>query len=244
MLNEHYGSTSDSFLLPEGTQAGTSDVTPAPPSGDTSPYPAGPSSAATPGPRRRGRPKGSKNKAKPGPPPPPPPPKPAKKRGRPPKKRTEEELAEIERQRLAKEHGYRKPKGRPRKFPGYLVREMRLKKNRAEFTDLLRRHGEMERIQAQHGDGAGEEGEAQDQEDHGQGGFWTDGMEQSILAAVEGLEGPGPNHHHETHMDVGVDQGGDEDVPSSRAFEGGGDEMEMRRVFGLPSETEHDDGAE
>lgn len=82
----------------------------------------------------------------------------------------------------------------------------------------------------------GSEGQ-EHEHDHGAGGFWTEGMEQSILAAVEGLEEP--SRHHQG-MDVDVDS---EDVPSSRAFTGGGDEMEMRRVFGLPADTEdHDDG--
>lgn len=75
-------------------------------------------------------------------------------------------------------------------------------------------------------------------------GFWTGDMEQSILAAVEGLDVPRGIHRGESgEVGMDIDQ---EDVPSARAFEGGGDEMEMRRVFGLPADTDpdnhHDDG--
>ncbi|ODN82085.1 hypothetical protein L202_02400 [Cryptococcus amylolentus CBS 6039] len=91
--------------------------------------------------RGRGRPKGSKNKPKPGPPPPriPKPPKPAARpKGRPPKPRTPAEQAEYDLRKREKEMGVKRQKGRPRKFPGYLVREMRLKKNRDEFSELMR----------------------------------------------------------------------------------------------------------
>ncbi|WVQ99576.1 hypothetical protein IAU59_006712 [Kwoniella sp. CBS 9459] len=90
--------------------------------------------------RGRGRPKGSKNKSKPKPPPRPPkrvlgPPKP---KGRPPKIRPPDEQADYELRKQEKALGIKRQKGRPRKFPGYLVREMRLKKNREEFNQLLR----------------------------------------------------------------------------------------------------------
>ncbi|EAL23607.1 hypothetical protein CNBA2540 [Cryptococcus deneoformans B-3501A] len=98
--------------------------------------------------RGRGRPKGSKNKPKPGPPPPKPPkpPKPpARPKGRPPKQRTPAEQAEYELRKHEKELGIKRQKGRPRKFPGYLVREMRLKKNREEFNELMREYEEKRR---------------------------------------------------------------------------------------------------
>ncbi|BEJ13050.1 hypothetical protein CspHIS471_0302240 [Cutaneotrichosporon sp. HIS471] len=88
--------------------------------------------------RGRGRPKGSKNKPKPGAPPPPPPP-PKRKRGRPPKIRTSEELEEMEQRRQEKELGIQRKRGRPRKYPEIgLVREMRLKKNRAMFAKKVK----------------------------------------------------------------------------------------------------------
>ncbi|CAK9782586.1 hypothetical protein CC85DRAFT_311419 [Cutaneotrichosporon oleaginosum] len=99
---------------------------------------------ATPIKRGRGRPKGSKNKPKPGAPPPPPPP-PKRKRGRPPKIRTAEELEEMERRQQEKELGIQRKRGRPRKYPEIgLVREMRLKKNRAVFAEKLRQQEERE----------------------------------------------------------------------------------------------------
>ncbi|WWC70102.1 uncharacterized protein I206_104049 [Kwoniella pini CBS 10737] len=90
--------------------------------------------------RGRGRPKGSKNKHKAVPlPKPPKPPGPAPKpKGRPPKERNPEEQADYELRRHERSLGIKRQKGRPRKFPGYLVREMRLKKNRKEFNELLR----------------------------------------------------------------------------------------------------------
>ena len=94
--------------------------------------------------RKRGRPKGSKNKPKlmqaPRPPKPSPPPK--RPKGRPPKARSEEERTDYERRKEEKALGIKRKKGRPRKFSGYLVREMRLKKNRSEFNELLKRQDE------------------------------------------------------------------------------------------------------
>lgn len=71
--------------------------------------------------------------------------------------------------------------------------------------------------------------------------FWSENMERSILAAVEGLEG-GDHHGSGDHAHQGPSMLAEaEEVPSSRAFEGdGGGEMEMRRVFGLPAEGEGD----
>lgn len=243
--------------IPDGNGNGDGDIDPNPVRGDI---------------RRRGRPKGSKNKPKPGYIQPlPPPPKEPKKRGRPPKRRTEEELAEIEREKVEKEQGLRKQRGRPRKFPGYLVREMRLKRNRPEYQELLRGyegperevHRDSDELRARggghshghghghdrnHGGGGDEDGDGDHQMGDG-GGFWTGDMEQSILAAVGNFqETPHDNHGNEegegpAGMDVDL-----EEVPSSRAFEGGGGEMEMRRVFGLPPDTDpdpdHGDGHE
>ncbi|WWC89232.1 uncharacterized protein L201_004150 [Kwoniella dendrophila CBS 6074] len=92
--------------------------------------------------RGRGRPKGSKNKHKAIPIPKPPKPvgPPPKPKGRPPKERNPEEQADYELRKQERELGIKRRKGRPRKFPGYLVREMRLKKNRKEFNELLRNH--------------------------------------------------------------------------------------------------------
>ena len=94
--------------------------------------------------RKRGRPKGSKNKPKPiqAPRPPKPSPPPKRPKGRPPKARSEEERTDYERRKEEKALGIKRKKGRPRKFSGYLVREMRLKKNRGEFNELLKRQDE------------------------------------------------------------------------------------------------------
>ncbi|WVR06949.1 hypothetical protein IAU60_003985 [Kwoniella sp. DSM 27419] len=106
--------------------------------------------------RGRGRPKGSKNKVKAKPKPRPPKPPVAtvsRPKGRPPKVRTPEDQADYDLRKQEKALGIKRQKGRPRKFPGYLVREMRLRKNREEFNELLRSHEErryMEQVQ-QHG---------------------------------------------------------------------------------------------
>ncbi|ORX35801.1 hypothetical protein BD324DRAFT_631765 [Kockovaella imperatae] len=96
--------------------------------------------------RGRGRPKGSKNKykavTKPRKPRRKKTPPPKRPRGRPPKVRDPDEQAEYEASRARKELGIAKRKGRPRKFPGYLVREMRLRKNREEYIRLLREYEE------------------------------------------------------------------------------------------------------
>ncbi|WVO16182.1 hypothetical protein L204_103852 [Cryptococcus depauperatus] len=100
--------------------------------------------------RGRGRPKGSKNKPKPGPSiirPPKPPKPPSRPKGRPPKERTPAEQAEYELRKQEKEMGIKRQKGRPRKFPGYLVREMRLKKNRDEFNKVIRIHEEKKKME-------------------------------------------------------------------------------------------------
>jgi hypothetical protein len=120
---------------------------------------------------------------------------------------------------------------------------MRLKKNRAEYRELLNRydddggqdHGHHQDHDHHQLDAHGHDHEGMDvdvdmagqgqREEGDGGGFWSENMERSILAAVEGLDGNGLQ---------GQDQ---EDVPSSRAFQEGGD-MEMRRVFGL---AEHDE---
>ena len=97
--------------------------------------------------RGRGRPKGSKNKYKAVPKPRKPrrkkTPPPKRPRGRPPKVRDPEEQAAWEEKRARKELGIQKQKGRPRKFPGYLVREMRLRKNRDEYIRLMKEYEEI-----------------------------------------------------------------------------------------------------
>lgn len=113
---------------------------PLPTSPRASPPAAPPAELIPPRPRGRGRPPGSRNKPKPKPPPKPKAPKPPPKpRGRPPKVRTAEEQAEIELRREEKALGIKRQKGRPRKYPGFLVRDMRLKRNRAEFHEVQRR---------------------------------------------------------------------------------------------------------
>ena len=138
----------------------------------------------------------------------------------------------MERRKAERAQGIKRMKGRPRKYPGYLVREMRLKKNRSEYRELLNRYDD------DHDERHHQEGEVDvdmdtldQREGEGDGGgFWSGDMERSILAAVEGLEGEGSGDGHGHRH--GDEQIGHEDVPSSRAFEGEGD-MEMRRVFGL-----------
>lgn len=99
--------------------------------------------------RGRGRPKGSKNKPKPGQPTEPPPPPPRKPKGRPPKVRTAEELAEFERRKEEKALGIKRKRGRPRKYPELgLVREMRLKKNREAVQEKIRMLEERARLEA------------------------------------------------------------------------------------------------
>lgn len=222
MMDDQYQGDNDNFLLPEAGPSGT--------------YHDDPKDEPLVQVQhlRRGRPKGSKNKPRPDRPAPPPPSplKPKRKRGRPPKKRTPEEEAELERRKAERAQGIKRMKGRPRKYPGYLVREMRLKKNRSEYRELLNRYDD-DHDERHHQDGEVDVDidtlDQRDGEGDG-GGFWSGDMERSILAAVEGLEGEGSGDGHGHRH--GDEQIGHEDVPSSRAFEGEGD-MEMRRVFGL-----------
>lgn len=186
--------------------------------------------------RGRGRPKGSKNKPKPGAPPPPPPP-PKRKRGRPPKIRTPEELEEMERRRQEKELGIQRKRGRPRKYPEIgLVREMRLKKNRAIFADKIRQLEDRQREDSNGYEDQAEQYDAPIDVALGQqvaaavarqpvqdGEYWSYQDGQSLLDAVgsslgvEGSSGVG---------DIGVDvMSGD---PSD----------EMRGVFTLPDVPE------
>jgi hypothetical protein len=59
--------------------------------------------------------------------------------GRPPKVRSAEELAEFERRKEERALGIKRKSGRPRKYPELgLVREMRLKKNRAGVQEKIR----------------------------------------------------------------------------------------------------------
>ena len=162
----------------------------------------------------RGRPKGSKNKPKltPNPPPPKPPKPPPRPRGRPPKPRTPEEQADFEQRKEEKALGIKRKKGRPRKFPGYLVREMRLKKNRAEFNEVIRRH-EMG-LPLQHDDEGHEHGEGHHGPEHEVYAWAADN--QSLLDAVGAAELDG-------RMEV------DEEVPSGLGKSDGS----IREVFGL-----------
>ncbi|KAK4686881.1 hypothetical protein P7C73_g3243, partial [Tremellales sp. Uapishka_1] len=169
--------------------------------------------------RGRGRPKGSKNKPKPGEPFPPPSPEPAPKRrkGRPPKKRSPEEQAELDRRKAEKEAGITKQKGRPRKYPGFLVREMRLKKNRGS-SEMAARFRALQEGRLDPEDGAGRDGEA-DQDGYAE---WQVG-DQSLLDVVGELEDPEGG-------EAGDGQG---EEPSARALGLGRGDEGMRGVFGL-----------
>jgi hypothetical protein len=242
MIDDHFDDGNNTFLLPEAEAGPSGSGT----YNQDSINDNVPKTQDHTQPVRRGRPKGSRNKPKPNAPPPPPPPvKIPKKRGRPLKQRTLEEIADIERRKIEKAQGITRQKGRPRKYPGYLVREMRLKKNRSEFREVLSRYEGDGHHEHDH-DGQGHEygedmeidmememGEGDEQREGDGGGFWTENMERSILAAVEGLDKNGGGD--------GVGGGREqeqEDVPSLRAFEGG-DDMEMRRVFGLGDNDDH-----
>ncbi|WRT66469.1 uncharacterized protein IL334_003428 [Kwoniella shivajii] len=119
--------------------------------------------------RGRGRPKGSKNKHRsipiPKPPKPKPPGPPAKPKGRPPKERDPEEQADYELRKQERALGIKRRKGRPRKFPGYLVREMRLKKNREEFNELLKGHRERQSFEDDEDDEDEDDEDDDDDED-------------------------------------------------------------------------------
>ncbi|OCF41862.1 hypothetical protein I317_04272 [Kwoniella heveanensis CBS 569] len=143
--------------------------------------------------RGRGRPKGSKNKAKAKTPPRPPkrvigPPKP---KGRPPKVRPPEEQADYELRKQEKAMGIKRQKGRPRKFPGYLVREMRLKKNREEFNQLLNGHDPRQSTKGHgQGDDDNDDGEESDDEDSMMAPLQSHGL---TLQQVEA------QHQNQTH---------------------------------------------
>ncbi|WVQ72453.1 hypothetical protein IAR50_002005 [Cryptococcus sp. DSM 104548] len=186
--------------------------------------------------RGRGRPKGSKNKPKPGPPPPrpPKPPKPAARpKGRPPKPRTPAEQAEYDLRKQEKEMGVKRQKGRPRKFPGYLVREMRLKKNRVEFSELMRhleeKKGDKElkpeavaeqlRLREEEAMARGREDEGDDLRDHGLSHEEHDFANWSVQDNQTLLDVVGVAQHG---MDMDMSPGGD-----------GSSHEEMDRVFGL-----------
>nr|ODN88243.1 hypothetical protein L203_02851 [Cryptococcus depauperatus CBS 7841] len=199
--------------------------------------------------RGRGRPKGSKNKPKPGPSiirPPKPPKPPSRPKGRPPKERTPAEQAEYELRKQEKEMGIKRQKGRPRKFPGYLVREMRLKKNRDEFNKVIRLHEEKKKMelvelqidavtnlagsssmlaqeQAIHESSLNDHGNHFDHSHHHEHDYpnWSVQDDQTLLDVV----GVGHHHHHHHHhhhvMDVDIGGG------NGHGHEG------MEAVFGL-----------
>ena len=137
LLAQHPDPSADATLSPDNEAEGVTPLTTDDPSSPRS-------NLDQPLKRGRGRPKGSKNKPKPDAPPKRPTkrtkPPPSRPRGRPRKVRDPEEQAELDRKGEEKALGIHRRRGRPRKYPGYLVREMRLKKNRSEFNDLLRRH--------------------------------------------------------------------------------------------------------
>lgn len=213
--NSVHSPTNQTFLLPQPSDdhgAGPSNL----------PDPMNHSGSANPpldSKRGRGRPKGSKNKPKPEHllRPPKPPPSPKRPKGRPPKHRPAEEQAEYDRRKEEKALGLKRKKGRPRKFPGYLVREMRLKKNRGEFNELLRRQGgarEGEPTEADK-DGGIEEGSYAD---------WAGPEGQSLLDVV------GAVHLANQTTDQGEPQVVDHSTGPSGLR---GEDEAMREVFGL-----------
>jgi hypothetical protein len=179
----------------------------------------------------RGRPRGSKNRPKPPTIKPPRPPKPTgRPKGRPRKQRTAEELAVYEQKIRDKSLGIKRPRGRPRKFEGYLVREVRLKRHRDTYLALMRGWEDGGRM--------GNEPVHGDTDDMGLGGDVEDAMHidgdtmdpnldgdevyaawghegQSLLEAVGHLE-----------AQQGVTSG---DVEHN-------DDADMREVFGLPAQ--------
>ncbi|EIW70389.1 hypothetical protein M231_05638 [Tremella mesenterica] len=175
---------------------------------------AGPSTI--PSKRGRGRPKGSRNKPKPfaeikvKPPKPP-----SKPRGRPLKTRLPEDQAEYEQRKQDKAMGIQRARGRPRKFPGYLVREMRLKHNRAQFMEVIRQHedrnrtsesqnreGEIQREDNEEGDDMGEENGVGEEYE------WDMGQGHSLLDVVglqqQGIEEDAGVPSADVHLDRGV----------------------------------------
>jgi hypothetical protein len=149
--------------------------------------------------------------------------------------------------------GLTRKKGRPRKFPGYLVREMRLSKNKAEYEDLLRQYEDEKGITQQReelrllgvehsgdqqhlGDEDEDDDEEEEQSRHHEGGYeWghiddIDGVhdDQTLLdvvdAAQQQLEQATGSQSH--HQDTDLDM---EHEPSGL----GRSDQEMREVFGL-----------
>ncbi|WVW84022.1 hypothetical protein I302_106050 [Kwoniella bestiolae CBS 10118] len=157
-------------------QAGPSHE-PTPPSGQHEEY-------GTKRARGRGRPKGSKNKHKSAPAPklPKGPKAPAKPKGRPPKERNPEEQADYELRRHERELGIKRRKGRPRKFPGYLVREMRLKKNRKEFNELLRSYNLTERSKIHEDD---EDSDEEDDEEEDEEGYDVNKVQEEMRMMMD-----------------------------------------------------------
>ena len=112
-------------------------------------------------------------------------PKPAGPIGRPPRVRTGEELEKWLAQRAAKAAGISRGRGRPRKFPGYLVREMRLVKNREEFKKVVAA------AQAEQGGREGRDGREEPEEGVDADGWngWSKRPEGKVRRDAEGGSG-------------------------------------------------------
>jgi hypothetical protein len=150
--------------------------------------------------------------------PPPKPPRKVKEKkpiGRPRKIRSAEEEAEFNLRLEEKRLGIKRKQGRPRKYDGYLVREMRLKKNRAEFAEVIRRHAESERDGATR---AGEEGGI-----NGEINGNAEAGPSRIRLHDDGLAGP-------ANPGVGAGPGGMDEM----------DEMEMDHQHQLQHHHHHD----
>jgi hypothetical protein len=212
--------------------------------------------------RGRGRPKGSKNKPKANPPPPKPPKiKEKKPIGRPRKQRTTEEEVEYNKRLEEKRLGIKRKKGRPRKYEGYLVRDMRLKRNRVEFAEVIRRHREMEvqkigLLSEGEASGLGRDGEGEMMQSGGEMEGVHDGMDGGMAhdhehAELERtidvqydwehdpqslLEVVGRGIEGDEGMQVDDQDGGE---PSAQALGIGKGDEDMREVFGLEQPVEH-----
>lgn len=180
---------------------------------------------------------------------------PPKKIGRPPKERTGAELEEHLRRQAELAAGIKRQRGRPRKFPGYLVRDMRLKANREEFREVVKRAEEVDEggvEEAAQNSGNRVQDEAGTWETGGGGGRYEegDGMldegeeeydwatdPQNLMDAVTGQMSAG-----DTGMGLGMEgmddiRGEDaqqEDEPSANTGLGRED---MGEMFGLEGEV-------
>lgn len=133
--------------------------------------------------------------------------------------------------------GIKRKKGRPRKYPGYLVRDMRLRKNRAEYLELIRRTEQglpIDHIQIH-----GEEEEEENNEE--------DNVNVEHLAGIEGdmgvmendveqdIEYPWPTDDQALLDVVGAarDMVGDGGVELGEEGDVNHTENSIRQVFGL-----------